>query len=114
MKFKFEPGNDLGTGRPKYSRNWITKKQIQVFIDHASEPVKGRNGETTKLREALETLWRQRPETYVAMQAKVATALAPKELLVGAADPVVEELSDEQLADVIATLRSQPDEPAVH
>jgi hypothetical protein len=96
---KFEPGNTVGKGRPRGSRNRLTARIFEDVLSHWNEPIEGRN--ITKGIAALEVMRKEKPAEYV----KVVLSIMPKELNIS--DSTVAELSDEQIDAMIKTLRRQ-------
>ena len=96
---KFEPGNTVGKGRPRGSRNRLTARIFEDVLSHWNEPIEGRN--ITKGIAALEVMRKEKPAEYV----KAVLSIMPKELNIS--DPTVADLSDEQIDTLILTLRRQ-------
>src|SRR4051794_7133119 len=96
---KFEPGNTVGKGRPRGSRNRLTARIFEDVLSHWNEPIEGRN--ISKGIAALEVMRKEKPAEYV----KIVTSLLPKELVFS--DSTVQDLNDEQIDTLIMTLRRQ-------
>jgi hypothetical protein len=95
---KFEPGNSHGGRRPG-SRNRLTARVFEDVLAHWNEPVEGRN--ISKGMAALEVMQKEKPSEYV----KVILSLLPREVLFG--DTAFDDLADEQIDAMLATLRKQ-------
>jgi hypothetical protein len=96
---KFEPGNTHGKGRRPGSRNRLTARVFEDVLTHWNEPVEGRN--ISKGMAALEVMQKEKPAEYV----KAVLALLPKELIFG--DTAFDDLADDQIDAMLATLRKQ-------
>jgi hypothetical protein len=96
---KFEVGNSYGKGRPRGSRNRLTARVFEDVLAHWNEPVEGRN--ISKGMAALEVMQKEKPAEYV----KAVLALLPRELIL--ADTALDDLADDQIDAMLATLRKQ-------
>lgn len=88
--FLFQPGNKLGKGRPKGSRNKLGEDFIQALQASFEE-----HGAAT-----IETVRTERPHEYL----KVVASILPKELNVRT--DALDEMSDNDLAAMLDTIRS--------
>jgi hypothetical protein len=91
---RFEKGH---TGRPSGSRNKLAQRVFNDIFQHWCEPT---GGELCKGQAALELLYREEPGAYLRLTASV----LPKEFLFESA---VTELGDEELDQLIETLRAR-------
>jgi hypothetical protein len=94
-KGQFLPGGS--TGRPKGARNKLAARVFEDLFAHWSEPV-SKNNPMPKGREALETMYRDKPNEYV----RAVLSVMPKELAV---ENVMTDINDEQLDELMARIR---------
>lgn len=86
----FQPGNKMGKGRPKGSRNKLGEDFIQALQESFNK-----HGPAT-----IETVRQERPHEYL----KVVASILPKELNVRT--DALDEMSDNDLAAMLDTIRS--------
>jgi hypothetical protein len=92
---QFLPGGS--PGRPKGARNKLAAQVFDDLFAHWSEPVSEDNP-MPKGREALETMYREKPNEYV----RAVLSVMPKELAV---ENVMTDITDEQLDELMARIR---------
>jgi hypothetical protein len=99
--YPFKPGNtfSVGHGRPRGSRNKVARRVLEDILAHWFEPA-ANGSDLHKGREALETLYKTKPDLY----AKLVASLLPRDLIITSA---MDDLSDDQVDDVIARIREQ-------
>src|SRR5262249_10640917 len=92
----FQPGH---SGRPKGTRNRLTAQVFEDLFRHWNDPVAD-GSEITKGQEALQKLWRERPNEY----ARLVVSVLPKEFVF---ENAVTELDDDQVDALIMQLRQR-------
>jgi hypothetical protein len=95
---KFGPQNTFGKGRPRGSRNKLAKRFFDDLSEVWGEPTP--DGKSTRGPAALRLMWRERPSDFC----KLYAAIMPNEFWV---DSVTQDLSDDELDAMIASLRTQ-------
>ena len=94
-KGHFLPG--ASTGRPRGARNKLSARVFEDLFAHWTEPVSPTNP-LPKGREALETMYRDKPNEYV----RAVLSVMPKELAV---ENAMSDINDEQLDELMARIR---------
>ena len=84
---------------PQHKFEVLTARVFEDVLAHWNEPVEGRN--ISKGMAALEVMQKEKPAEYV----KAVLALLPRELVLG--DTALDDLADDQIDAMLATLRKQ-------
>jgi len=86
-------------GRPKGARNKLAARVFEDVLSHWNEPV-SEGANMTKGREALETMYREKPNEYV----RNVLSIMPKELQI---ENITSDMSVEQIDELIGKIREQ-------
>jgi hypothetical protein len=95
-KGQFLLGNG-GGGRPRGARNRLASHVFDDVLAHWNDPA-APGSSVTKGKEALETMYKEKPNEYV----RAVLSLMPKELMI---ESTMSDMSDDQLDDLMVKIR---------